>query len=39
MKTNKYTLYETEKERLKQLNLSFEEYEKALKALAKKLKI
>jgi len=39
MKKCKYYLYEAEKERLKQLNLSYEAYEKALKALAKKLKI
>lgn len=37
--SNKYTLYEKEKAELQQRNLSYEEYERALRELARKLKI
>jgi len=39
MKINKYRLYEEEKKKLLEVESSSEELEKALKALAKKLKI
>ena len=38
-KTNKYTLYEKEKEVLKGANLSSAEYEKAIIELARRLKV
>lgn len=36
---NKYIKYEEEKHKLQELNLSSKEYQKALKELAKRLKI
>lgn len=36
---NKYMIYEQEKERLRQLNLSPEKYEKRVRELMKKLKL
>jgi tRNA U34 2-thiouridine synthase MnmA/TrmU len=39
MKGNKYIIYEAEKAKLDQLNLPYEEYEKALRELAMRLKI
>ena len=39
MKTNKYIAYEAEKAKIESLNLPYEEYEKALRELARRLKI
>lgn len=39
MKKNKYITYEKEKAKLDQLNLPYEEYERKLRELARKLKI
>lgn len=39
MKENKYITYEEEKAKLQHLNLSYEEYERALRELARKLKV
>lgn len=39
MKNNKYILYEREKAKLQGLNLTYEEYERRLRELARKLKI
>lgn len=39
MKQNKYIVYETEKARLQEQNLPYEEYERKLRELAKRLRI
>lgn len=39
MKINRYIKYESEKAKLQAMNLSYEEYERKLRELAKKLKI
>lgn len=39
MKRNKYIKYETEKANLQLLNLPYEEYERRLRELAKRLRI
>ncbi len=39
MKKNKFTQYETEKAKLEMLNLPYEEYERRLRELARKLRI
>lgn len=39
MKTNKYITYEIEKAKIESLNLPHEQYEKALRDLARRLKI
>lgn len=39
MKTNKYIAYEIEKAKIESLNLPHEQYEKALRDLARRLKI
>ena len=36
---NKYTVYEYEKAKLNQLNLDYEQYERALRELARRLKV
>ena len=39
MKRNKYIQYETEKASLEAMNLPYEEYERRLRELARKLKV